>query len=119
MSSQATLNEDHGDGLTTDSQDISELRLEEAKNGFDTNQSGISLREVSPVDVAVRNISVTVDTSSSARGKFRSLLSKKSKLEDAESSKSPVPLLENVSADMPRGSLTAIIGASGSGKTTL
>jgi ABC-type multidrug transport system fused ATPase/permease subunit len=89
------------------------------KHEFQTSQSGISLREVSPVDVAVRNISVTVDAVSKTRGILQKVFPGKAKVDDAEAISPSISLLENVSADMPRGTLTAIIGASGSGKSTL
>lgn len=97
---------------------MSKMKMKEER-GFELIQPGVFLHEVSPVDVAVKKISVTVNTRSNAPGKIRSLFEKKQKLEDPEFSRSPISLLEDVSADMPRGTLTAIIGASGSGKTTL
>ena len=90
----------------------------------ETNKTGeyhgaISLRDVSPVDVRVHNITVTINDGSNRSQNVRRLLSSKPKIRDEEGGSSPTVLLENVSAEMPRGSLTAIIGASGSGKTTL
>jgi ABC-type glutathione transport system ATPase component len=84
------------------------------------DENYISLHEVSPVDVAVRHISVRVDHLSKGTKKFRNALQRNTKSNDEEAG--PVQstvILDNVSADMPSGSLTAIIGASGSGKTTL
>ncbi|KAF2663360.1 pleiotropic drug resistance protein, ABC superfamily [Microthyrium microscopicum] len=80
---------------------------------------GILMRAVSPVDVAVRNVSVTAGTSSRGPSIFQTIRSRKVLQEDEESGTTSRPLLNNVSAYMPQGSLTAIIGASGSGKTTL
>ncbi|KAL2753166.1 hypothetical protein ACRALDRAFT_1052184 [Sodiomyces alcalophilus JCM 7366] len=76
----------------------------------------ISLDDVEPVDVHIRGLSVTVDTAPSwlepatypqlAQQKFRTKAQFKR-------------LLGDVSASLPAGTLTAIIGGSGSGKTTL
>jgi ABC-type multidrug transport system ATPase subunit len=79
----------------------------------------LRFREVLPADVRVRNLSVAVDDNSSGARKFQKLIQRKPKINDEETGSSFTKILENVSADMPRGSLTAIIGASGSGKTTL
>ena len=80
---------------------------------------GISLREVLPVDIHVRNISVALRNHSNGPRKIPKLFPTRTKTEDEETGSSFSVLLDNVSADMPHGSLTAIIGASGSGKTTL
>jgi ABC-type multidrug transport system fused ATPase/permease subunit len=79
----------------------------------------LHFREVLPADIRVRNLSVAVDESFSGAWNFRKLVQGKPKINDEEAGSSFTKILENVSADMPRGSLTAIIGASGSGKTTL
>lgn len=70
----------------------------------------ISLRAVAPVDVSVRDLSVQVDVSPA---RPLQALQRKRLEPDLKT------ILHNVSADMPSGSLTAIIGGSGSGKTTL
>ena len=75
--------------------------------------NAISLREVDPVSVRLDHLSVSVDESPNA---FAKLFSKKK----AASGQSHVKnILDDVSADLPSGTLTAIIGGSGSGKTTL
>lgn len=75
--------------------------------------NAISLREVDPVSVRLDHLSVSVDESPSA---FVRLISKKK----ASIGQSHVKnILDDVSADLPCGTLTAIIGGSGSGKTTL
>lgn len=71
----------------------------------------ISLRAVAPVHVSVRSLAVDVDVSPSSP-----LQALSGKTQDAGDLKT---ILHNVSADMPSGTLTAIIGGSGSGKTTL
>jgi ABC-type multidrug transport system ATPase subunit len=96
----------------------SDSEPKEASNTEDY-QVGISLRKVSPVDVRVRNISVTVNNNTNGAQKFRNLFPTREKTKDVENDFPSTTLLDNVSADMPHGSLTAIIGASGSGKTTL
>ncbi|EXJ95582.1 hypothetical protein A1O1_00704 [Capronia coronata CBS 617.96] len=70
-----------------------------------------------PVYVQVRNVSVEVDP---ARGSpFSSIDSFKSRILRIKGNSSPKAILQDISADLPSRSLTAIVGASGSGKTTL
>jgi ABC-type multidrug transport system ATPase subunit len=80
-----------------------------------TNQ--LSLSEVEPVDIRIRNLAVDVDVSASKLS-LASLLPRK-RAHDGEALPTTKSILRNVSADMPSGSLTAIIGGSGSGKTSL
>lgn len=82
-----------------------------------SNVYNLSLRDVDPVDVSVKSLSLEIDTSPPIwetspgqmwrriRGKHLPTSSKR--------------VLDSVSASMPKGSLTAIIGSSGSGKTSL
>jgi ABC-type glutathione transport system ATPase component len=85
-----------------------------------TDENCISLREVSPVDVSLRNISASVDHRSEGAKTFKNLFRRTPISNDEErGSDRSTLILDNLSADMPSGSLTAIIGASGSGKTTL
>ncbi|OQD76189.1 hypothetical protein PENDEC_c005G06482 [Penicillium decumbens] len=77
----------------------------------------LSLRNVNPVDVRVNNLSLHLDTSppiweSSPSQFWRRLRGQK--LENTSKT-----VLDGVDANMPSGSLTAIIGSSGSGKTSL
>jgi ABC-type multidrug transport system ATPase subunit len=73
----------------------------------------ISLHEVEPVSVRLEHLSVSVDESPNALAKF---FAKKK----APPSHSHVKtILDDITAEMPSGSLTAIIGGSGSGKTSL
>ena len=94
--------------------------LAEARQMTSTYQPDISLSEVTPVDVVVSGISVTVDEGSRSGGIILAFGSQK-KVTDPESGNSTRTkhILSDVSARMPSGSLTAIIGGSGSGKTTL
>lgn len=79
----------------------------------------ISLDDVEPVDVQLRDLTVNVDTSPSLLDPttypelFRNTFKKAG---NGSSSKS---LLRSVDASLEAGSLTAILGGSGSGKTTL
>lgn len=85
---------------------------------LDTAQSThFSLSEVEPVDVEVRNLSVSVDISPSTFSLTRWLPRKKG--EDGTPHSTTKQILYSVSASFPVGTLTAIIGGSGSGKTTL
>lgn len=81
------------------------------------NSHHISLSEVEPVDVHVRNLGARVDVlprNLTSQDGIQNII--KPPPPGAEKWKT---LLKNVSADFPRGTLTAIIGGSGSGKTTM
>lgn len=98
--------------------------------GLDGNVgTHLSFRAVAPVDVQVRDLAVHVDTTpliwqtppkdlwKRVRGSFR-----RPARDDNEGGQNLKPIktvLDGVSASMPPGSLTAIIGGSGSGKTSL
>lgn len=73
----------------------------------------LSLRGVDPVDVRVQNLSLQIDISSS---RFSLTRRKSSPATQENQYKS---IVDGVSANMPSGSLTAIIGGSGSGKTSI
>ncbi|KAK8087832.1 ABC transporter [Apiospora hydei] len=77
----------------------------------------LSLDDVEPMDVQIRNLTVNVDTSPSILdpSTYPELFSV------GKSSKGPTTktLLRSVDASFQPGSLTAILGGSGSGKTTL
>lgn len=75
--------------------------------------SPLSLRAVDPVDVRVQNLSLHIDISSS---RFSLRRRKSSPATQENQYKS---IVDGVSAHMPAGSLTAIIGGSGSGKTSI
>ncbi|TQN73513.1 putative ABC transporter ATP-binding protein/permease [Colletotrichum shisoi] len=76
----------------------------------------ISLDDVESVDVQIRNLAVTVDTSPSWLDPATYPELVKAKFNPKSSSKT---LLHHVDASLRPGTLTAIIGGSGSGKTTL
>src|SRR5262245_43984930 len=76
----------------------------------------ISLAAVEPVDIQIRDLAVQVDTAPSPLS-FASLLPKPKGNGDSKSAMRT--LIYEVGADMPRSTLTAIIGGSGSGKTTM
>lgn len=78
--------------------------------------NAMSLREVDPVSLRIEHLSVSVDESPNFLAKF---LSKKNAAANSASGGHVKKILDDVSADMPSGSLTAIIGGSGSGKTSL
>jgi ABC-type multidrug transport system ATPase subunit len=82
-----------------------------------SHSNNISLSEVDPVDVQVRNLAVSVDTSPTAFS-LSSLLPRRRK-QDGDPRPEQKRILHSVSASMPAGTLTAIIGGSGSGKTTM
>lgn len=77
----------------------------------------LSLRAVQPVDVKVKDLIVRVDTTpplwQSSPGTLWGRLWRKDKGDALKT------VLDGVTASMPHGSLTAIIGGSGSGKTSL
>jgi ABC-type multidrug transport system ATPase subunit len=77
-------------------------------------ETAISLRAVEPVSVRLDHLSVTVDQSPNA---LQKIFSKPKAGDEAVSHVKTI--LEDISAEMQSGSLTAIIGGSGSGKTSL
>ncbi|KAI9767682.1 MAG: hypothetical protein M1840_005554 [Geoglossum simile] len=78
----------------------------------------LSLRDVLPINVRIRDLTVQFESQPSAWSKAAGILTVPSRrLVDTKAN--PKTILDGVSADMPAGSLTAIIGGSGSGKTTL
>ncbi|KAI1385630.1 P-loop containing nucleoside triphosphate hydrolase protein [Hypoxylon trugodes] len=79
----------------------------------------ISLDDVEAVDIQIRNLSVTVDTSPSIwdPATYPDLFGKM--LGKGPGGPTTKTLLTGVDADLKPGTLTAILGGSGSGKTTL
>lgn len=87
-------------------------------SAWQATETQLSLDAVAPVDVQIRDVSVTVDTSPSILdpGHWKAkLVSQK----EAGSPSHLKSLLTSVSASLSPGTLTAIMGGSGSGKTTL
>lgn len=76
----------------------------------------LSLRGVEPVDVSVTDLAVRVDTTPQIWQSSPSAMWDRLRNPKEDRLKT---ILDSVSADMPRGTLTAIIGGSGSGKTSL
>jgi ABC-type glutathione transport system ATPase component len=77
----------------------------------------LSLRAVDLVDVQARNLSVSVNISTSVFSPYFATLT--SRLWPTKGETLLKTILNDVSADMPSGSLTVIIGGSGSGKTSM
>jgi len=67
----------------------------------------MDLHQVPPVDVLVRNVSLAIDRPMPL---LERLHLRRAQVRDAK------PILQDVSLNVPSGSLMAIIGASGSGK---
>lgn len=76
------------------------------------HDNNISLHAVEPVSVRLEHLSVSVDESPNA---LAGLFAKKTSTKRSHVK----TILDDISAEMPSGSLTAIIGGSGSGKTSL
>ena len=78
-------------------------------------ENDLSFRAVEAVTVHVRNLCADIDVS---RGGIARFFAGFKRGKDA-SVKNYKRILYNINADMPSGSLTAILGGSGSGKTTM
>jgi len=76
----------------------------------------ISLRDVDPVSITLDHLSVSVDQGAVPLRNLLSTLNPSAKNGPGSRTKT---ILDNVSAHMGAGTLTAIIGSSGSGKTSL
>jgi ABC-type multidrug transport system ATPase subunit len=87
--------------------------LERVPTTTSHHNNGISLRAVEPVSVKLEHLSVSVNEAPNAAA---ALFAKKKTPPNHSHVKT---ILDDISADMPSGSLTAIIGGSGSGKTSL
>ena len=79
----------------------------------DSEGNQISFRPVAPVDVRIRRLGVSIDVSSVGIASMLKSATGRQPNPDAVISKR---ILNDISADMPSGSLTAIVGGSGSGK---
>ncbi|KAJ5468057.1 ABC-2 type transporter [Penicillium sp. IBT 31633x] len=98
---------------------ITELSTKQAAFPADVRDAAynLSLRAVNPVNINVCNLSLEVNTTPPVWETSPSQIWQR--LRGQTSSRTTKPVLDNVSASMPSGSLTAIIGSSGSGKTSL
>lgn len=75
----------------------------------------LSFRAVEPVSVHVKNLNVDIDVSPSRLSGLTASFSRKDSTREPEVK----AIIKGLSAYMPSGSLTAIIGSSGSGKTSV
>ncbi|KAL8760729.1 MAG: hypothetical protein Q9184_003109 [Pyrenodesmia sp. 2 TL-2023] len=80
------------------------------------DENELSFNAVEPVNVHVRNLSVDIDVSP---GGFAVLSTAFKRRKEPSPAKTKKSILHSVSANMPSGTLTAILGGSGSGKTTM
>ena len=75
----------------------------------------LSFRAVDAVNVIVRNLSIKLDIPPRGIAALKSIFGSKEARKETEFKE----IINEVSATMPSGSLTAILGSSGSGKTTM
>lgn len=80
------------------------------------NDTPMSLRAVTPVDVRIRNLNVAIDVSPSPIESLLKSVSWKGPKADEATTKT---ILHDVLTDMPSSTLTAIVGGSGSGKVSI
>lgn len=111
----------HEDGNRTVEDVETGQRLQEPASSMSIDPSPLTgrpaHRESCQVNVRVRNLSITVDPT--VLSPFSSLSALQARLFNQRAKFPPKQILRDVSADLPGGTLTAIIGASGSGKTSL
>ena len=81
----------------------------------ESEDNELSFRSVQAVDVRVEDLNVSIDTSPSGLQKLFVPSARKATSTNDQFK----PILQDVSAFMPAGSVTAIIGSSGSGKTSV
>ncbi len=104
------------DAAVPGSATMADTSVPQVAQGHNGGATVISFRPIDPVDVRIRDLSVQVNVSPggiATLGRF--IRRSRSSHVDVESK----TILEDVSADLPSGSLTAIIGGSGSGKTSM
>ncbi|KAJ5294077.1 hypothetical protein N7508_008898 [Penicillium antarcticum] len=78
--------------------------------------NNLSLRAVNPTDISVTNLSLSVNTSPT----WNPIWNLRQRLSQTSAQPKPTKtVLSSITASMPAGTLTAIIGSSGSGKTSL
>ena len=99
-----------------------EMAAETEWHILDNHRQTLSFSGVHPVGISVRNLEVEVGVAASFADTLKDKFTK-TKVGDVEGGVvgggQTKKILENVSADFPSGTLTAIIGGSGSGKVRL
>ncbi|KAF2478083.1 ABC transporter-like protein [Lindgomyces ingoldianus] len=89
-------------------------------NNTSDRETAISLREVDPVSLRLDHLCVSVDESPGLVAGLFSKSKAKPPGSNVDTTTGHVKtILDDISADIPNGTLTAIIGGSGSGKTSL
>jgi len=83
------------------------------------DNASFASQHVSPADVQISKLSVTFQPPPSAWGRLTKSIGSISKTCPPNKETTSKTIVDGVTAIMPSGSLTAIIGASGSGKTSL
>ena len=114
------MNPSKTDGLTPSSKAVhippdTTLAADNVEVDVGQHDAELSFRAVDAVDVHVEDLNIDIDLSPSVLTNPFAFL-KKRKLEDDVRFK---PILQKVAANMPSGTVTAILGASGSGKTSM
>ena len=79
--------------------------------------TNLSFRVVKPTTITVQNLNVHTYSAYSPLESIKALLGKRGDTSIEQTSRSKT-ILNGITARMPSGSLTAIMGASGSGKTS-
>lgn len=112
LSKMAPVTEKVGGIATETPSTTDELGLAERQAEDYHGINHLSFRAVEPVDVKVRNLSITVDV----RPSISPLVFLTRGAKEAKETRT---ILDDINADMPAGELMAIIGGSGSGKVTM
>ncbi|KAL6721306.1 hypothetical protein ACLMJK_000409 [Lecanora helva] len=82
---------------------------------IDEDSNELSFRAVAPVSITVKDLNVDINIAPSRLASFAKPFVGRKPLPQQDRK----PILKNVNAYMPAGSLTAILGSSGSGKTSV